>query len=449
MKKYKIGKNYKYIYKDSITSSDVVKSWNTNIRRKTEKELGLRSPQYGAIGAVQAHWSVSSEAATVVMPTGTGKTETMILTIVNEHIKNAVIVVPSNLLREQTVCKLSTFGILKDIGVVCPDSNSPNVVLLRSVPKSEEEMEELLDNSNVVVTTMSLASKLRDEQCERLSEFAELLIVDEAHHIAAKTWIRFRDWFRDKKILQFTATPFRNDGKKIDGRIIYNYPLHKAQEEGFFQKINFYPIHEFNEKKGDLSIAKKAIECLDNDIAQKKEHLLLVRTTKIERAEYLYKNIYKKYYSKYNPVLITSQSTAQERREGIEALKKLKARIVVCVDMFGEGIDIPNLKIAAVHDKYQSLPITLQFVGRFARTKSGLVGVEEAAVLAGDEGLEGEFAARGAHGLAYEDLATDDVGAHGQLVLDDLVDCSYADGLEVATFFDCFDGFHFVDMLIC
>lgn len=40
--------------------------------------------------------------------------------------------------------------------------------------------------------------------------------------------------------------------------------------------------------------------------------------------------------------------------------------------MFGEGIDIPNLKIAAIHDKYQSLPITLQFVGRFARTKSGL-----------------------------------------------------------------------------
>ncbi|WP_235819678.1 hypothetical protein [Caldifermentibacillus hisashii] len=37
--------------------------------------------------------------------------------------------------------------------------------------------------------------------------------------------------------------------------------------------------------------------------------------------------------------------------------------------MFGEGIDIPNLKIAAIHDKYKSLPITLQFIGRFARTK--------------------------------------------------------------------------------
>lgn len=40
--------------------------------------------------------------------------------------------------------------------------------------------------------------------------------------------------------------------------------------------------------------------------------------------------------------------------------------------MFGEGIDIPNLKIAAIHDRYKSLPITLQFIGRFARSKAGL-----------------------------------------------------------------------------
>ncbi|PAC30611.1 hypothetical protein CEJ87_18090 [Caldifermentibacillus hisashii] len=58
-----------------------------------------------------------------------------------------------------------------------------------------------------------------------------------------------------------------------------------------------------------------------------------------------------------------------KKRKGFQALDDLKSRIVVCVNMFGEGIDIPNLKIAAIHDKYKSLPITLQFIGRFARTK--------------------------------------------------------------------------------
>ena len=39
----------------------------------------------------------------------------------------------------------------------------------------------------------------------------------------------------------------------------------------------------------------------------------------------------------------------------------------MCVDMLGEGFDLPSLKIAAVHDPHKSLAITLQFVGRFAR----------------------------------------------------------------------------------
>ncbi|WP_258863412.1 hypothetical protein [Streptococcus agalactiae] len=42
--------------------------------------------------------------------------------------------------------------------------------------------------------------------------------------------------------------------------------------------------------------------------------------------------------------------------------------------MFGEGIDIPSLKVAAIHDKYKSLPITLQFMGRFARSGKERLG---------------------------------------------------------------------------
>lgn len=53
--------------------------------------------------------------------------------------------------------------------------------------------------------------------------------------------------------------------------------------------------------------------------------------------------------------------------------------------MFGEGIDIPNLKIAAIHDKYKSLPITLQFVGRFARSKAGLGNATVVANIADEE----------------------------------------------------------------
>lgn len=43
----------------------------------------------------------------------------------------------------------------------------------------------------------------------------------------------------------------------------------------------------------------------------------------------------------------------------------------MCVDMFGEGFDMPSLKVAALHDPHRSLGVTLQFIGRFARTTGG------------------------------------------------------------------------------
>ncbi len=375
--KRKVGNNYKYsCSKNSVSDDKVIRSWsNAFLYRKEDiesKTKGLRIPQFGALSAIKAFWTVEESPATIVMPTGTGKTETMIATIVSEQIKHTVIVVPSNLLRSQTVEKVSTFGVLKKIGIVDKKAWYPTTVLLKSLPKTTDELLELIENTNVIVTTISLISKFSKSQQEVITEFTDLLIVDEAHHIASPTWSAFKSNFKDRKILQFTATPFRNDGKKVDGKIIYNFPLSMAQEQGYFQKINFYPITEFNEEKGDLSIAQQAVKRLEDDIRKGYEHIILVRTTKISRANELFDNIYNKYYKKYNPVLIVSGVSAIEKRERISALYRLESRIVVCVDMFGEGIDIPNLKIAAIHDRYQSLPITLQFIGRFARTQNGL-----------------------------------------------------------------------------
>src|SRR5215217_861488 len=42
--------------------------------------LSLRKAQIGAVHSLLAHWSLSKKDATVVLPTGTGKTETMLVT---------------------------------------------------------------------------------------------------------------------------------------------------------------------------------------------------------------------------------------------------------------------------------------------------------------------------------------------------------------------------------
>jgi hypothetical protein len=62
------------------------------------------------------------------------------------------------------------------------------------------------------------------------------------------------------------------------------------------------------------------------------------------------------------------------------ALDNRECRIIVCVDMLGEGFDLPSLKIAAVHDVKKSLSPMIQFIGRFTRTASESSTIGSAAV---------------------------------------------------------------------
>lgn len=378
--KKSFGKNYLQCYeneKGQIYSCERIrKSWDNKVNYVIENSSknikGLRKAQLGAVFAIRAHWIVSKEAATVVMPTGTGKTETMMTTIVAEQCKRVFILVPTDLLRKQTVENCAKWGVLKEIGVIDQKAKYPNVLCLKSNPKTKDNLEEMLDSANIVVSTAKLVSKFDIEYMSMLSCKCDVLIVDEAHHIEANRWNQIKSVFKDKRILQFTATPFRNDGKKLDGDIIYNFPLSMAQRQGYFQKINFKPVIEYDEEKGDYAIAQAAVSQLKSDLEMGFNHIILVRSKSMQRAKQLFENIYMHYFAQYNPVLIISKMTVTEKKYNMEALKTGKSKIVVCVDMFGEGIDIPNLKIAAIHDKYKSLPITLQFIGRFTRSKAGL-----------------------------------------------------------------------------
>lgn len=365
----------------------VIDSWQNCFSYKSSgpDSQGLRPAQLGALFSIKAHWTVSNEPATIVMPTGTGKTETMIATVVSEQINKTLIIVPSNLLRKQTVEKFMSFGVLQELGVINSAAQKPSVASLVTTPKELSDLQTIIDNSNVIVTTMPLIQRFTDEYMNAICASCKTLIVDEAHHIAANTWASVKYKLRSLRCLQFTATPFRNDGKKVDGEIIYNFPLAKAQEQGYFKTINFKPIFEFDEEQGDISIAMAAVEQLEEDLNAGHEHLILVRAKDKKSANNLFNTIYLPNFGKYNPVLVHSDVPKSDKDNAMQALREGVSKIVVCVDMFGEGIDIPGLKIAAVHDKYKSLPITLQFIGRFARAKEGLGNATVITNIANDE----------------------------------------------------------------
>lgn len=380
--KEKVGKSNFILHASTennvISTHEILESWKNNNfnfpKSQSNTDVGFRSAQLGALYAIKSHWTLSSSAATIVMPTGTGKTEVMIATVVSEHCSKTCIIVPSKLLRKQTVLRFCTLGKLQEIGAISESFRHPMIGCLVSSPQNIDEFKSLIEKSNVIVTTMTLLSSnyFKDEFLELLVAACDTLIIDEAHHVPAKSWSKLKKTFEAIRCLQFTATPFRNDGKKIDGDIIYNFPLTLAQKQGYFKPINFYPLYEFDNDRKDLSIAMKAIELLEADIKKNHPHLLLVRTATQKRAKNLFNNIYNKYFAKHSPVLIISDNSAIDNNKAIQSINNGLSKIIVCVDMFSEGIDIPRLKICAIHDKYKSLPITMQFIGRFARNQTDL-----------------------------------------------------------------------------
>ena len=309
------------------------------------------------------------------MPTGTGKTETMLAIYAHDRIPRLMVVVPTDALREQIANKMATMGVLQDQQCLTNAILYPMVLQLEHIPKTIGEVDALFSRANVIITTMSIAGRADPSVQERMAQLCGALFIDEAHHIKARTWREFRAWFMHaaaaKPIYQFTATPFREDGGKVDGKFIYYYPLAKAQAEGYFGTVTFKAVSDLEGKEADDEIMRQVGEALERDLAAGYNHLAMVRCKTIARAEVLHKR-YTAEYSEYNPVLVNSSQTGVERRENLGKLRRFESRIIVCVDMLGEGFDLPELKIAGVHDVFASVAVALQFVGRFARARSDL-----------------------------------------------------------------------------
>lgn len=359
---------------EELTSEKVVDSWQNKfkfVKEDTANNIkGLRPPQIGALFSILAHLQNSEERGIVVMPTGTGKTETMISALVANKCPKLLIAVPSASLRIQLSNKFISLGLLREFGIVDETCYNPIVGVISQRFENEQELLDFITTTNVVVTTMSILTGSSQAQQKIMSNSFSHLFVDEAHHSEANTWKKFINHFDVKKVFLFTATPFRNDGKNLKGKFIYNFSLKDAQKQGYYKKINFLPIREYDKKEADKKIALRAVGKLREDIENGYKHIIMARCVSKNRAIEVFE--YYKEFKDLSPILIYTGIAGLKKK--VAAIKSRKHRIVVCVNMLGEGFDLPELKIAAIHDERQSLPITLQFVGRFTRSSFNKLG---------------------------------------------------------------------------
>ncbi|WP_303748444.1 DEAD/DEAH box helicase [Stenotrophomonas pigmentata] len=357
-------------YRDNV----VYRSWadhtlNFAVEGPANEFAGFRKPQRAAAFAVFSHLDSDPEVpGIVVMPTGTGKTDTIFAIIIAGRLRRTLLIVPSDALRTQIGDRLESLQRLRAINAISDDVLSP--IVHRIDGRDAAVDVQAIEASNVTIATPAALAQLDDNELEAFAAHFSHLIFDEAHHVAAMTWGRVRNAFGSKPATYFTATPFRLDQQRLEGKIIFNYSLSQAQRDNYFQKIDFFPVREYVASEIDRTIAAKAVELLNSDLEAGFDHILMARCAKISKANRIIE-VYRELGPQFEPVVIHSKSNRTKERD-LERIRSRQSRIVVCVDMFGEGFDLPELKIAAIHDQHQSPAVTLQFIGRLTRTDTRL-----------------------------------------------------------------------------
>jgi superfamily II DNA or RNA helicase len=336
--------------------------------KESTNNPGLRNAQIGAIHSISSFFTINdSNAAIVVMPTGSGKTSVLMMAPYVLLAKKVLVVTPSRMVRGQITEDYSHLKTLIRAGVFNDEIKRPNVFEMEHLLKGDDF--ESIKKAQVIVATPACA--LSFTQNTDINKFVDLVLIDEAHHVPAKTWEQILINMKHAKQILFTATPFRLDNKEIKGDIVYNYPLSLAYRDGIFGEIQYIPIEEFFEK--DKLIAKKAEEVFLIDREKGLDHYLMVRTNSKKNAQELEK-LYREITTLKLKRIDSSMSNSSVKKSIID-LKERKLDGIICVDMLGEGFDFPNLKIAAIHAPHKSLSNTLQFIGRFARTNAENIGV--------------------------------------------------------------------------
>jgi superfamily II DNA or RNA helicase len=214
----------------------------------------------------------------------------------------------------------------------------------------------------------------------------DYIIYDEAHHSEADTFKEIRNYFQPKFALALTATPGRGDGRDIMeyfGNPVYTKTLAEGIAEGWLSPVDYHLVLDDTLKKavndnfkveslGELrALFKLKIrdEQIANEVKQRQEAIgladaqTIVFCNTIENAQHIAGILGgKPYYADLHPVERTQ--TLKEFRDG-------KLRTICTVDMFNEGIDIPNARLIVFLRSTSSRTIFEQQLGRGLRRAPG------------------------------------------------------------------------------
>ena len=226
-------------------------------------------------------------------------------------------------------------------------------------------------------------------------DFYDYIIVDEFHHAAAPTYQKLLTYYKPKILLGLTATPERMDGKNIleyfGNRIAAEIRLPEAIDRKLlspFQYFGVTDVIDLNDlkwsrggyDKGDLErvytfsgiVAERRADMIVQAILRYVTDIDEVKglgfCVSVEHAKFM-----AKYFNAHGipSISLDGGSLAEDRNTSKQRLVKGEIRFIFVVDLYNEGVDIPEVNTVLFLRPTESLTVFLQQLGRGLRLAEG------------------------------------------------------------------------------
>ena len=231
-----------------------------------------------------------------------------------------------------------------------------------------------------MVQTMS-----KKEHLEKFpKDYFDYIIIDEVHHVGAKSYQSLINYFTPKFMLGMTATPERGDNFDIyelfHHNIAYEIRLHDALREELLCPFHYFGISDI-EVDGELITEKTAIKKLTAD--ERVNHIIeksrfygysgdklhgLIFVSRIEEAIELTEKMKSR---GIRCKVLTGEDSDSKREKTISDLEEGKIEYIITVDIFNEGVDIPCINQVILLRPTESSIVYIQQLGRGLRKYEG------------------------------------------------------------------------------
>lgn len=346
--------------------------------------MELRDYQQEAVKGIYESWKKGNRNVCAQLVTGAGKTvifSSIVSNFQQQH-QNCAVIAHRNELVSQASCTLALWGIPHRI-------IGANSTIAQVTRKHREKFGKSFVNPSATTAVVGVDTLVaRHDSLVDWAKQIHLWVIDEQHHLTKNNkWGKAVEMFVNAYGLGVTATPNRADGqglsRETDGYmddIVKGPSMRSLIERGFLSDYEIVcPKSDLNvddsplSKNGDWSnqtlrkAAKKSKivgDVVSNYIKYANGRQAIVFATDVETADEISQDFNA---NGIRAVSLNGNSQTAFREESINLFAKKKLQVLVNVDLFDEGFDVPSCDVCIMARPTASLGKYLQQIGRVLR----------------------------------------------------------------------------------